>query len=420
MKNMLRKLNTEKKYWLVMEPYVFIFKGENEYTLYNSLSFDILNIDAKNKIITNLLDELLKIDNLYSISISEEALCNKKVVNFIDSLRNNFLGDLFSTNLFPTKPAIIPPIINIKNSIENLQKDVELQSKNTYMNFLNEISVYLNGKCSNRCENCNNYFHQTFFCSKSNLEFEKKDIDKIFSIIEEYGILRINILGGNIFLYKYLDYTLNKLNSIDIDKHIYINVKNINIESLNSLYKINNIHINLLFDLNQKINFSIFDSLPMYNEQLNFIFLVTNEKNMSKTYKIIEYYCIKNYKIIPFYNNNIDFFENFVFHSSEDIISSRLSAKNIFTKQSINHYYYGKFIITSDKKIYSDINSNFIGTINDNILDLIKNELNTNSSWFKTRNKLDICKSCSYQFICPSPSAYEQVIGKPNLCHINK
>lgn len=103
------------------------------------------------------------------------------------------------------------------------------------MNFLQELSVYINGKCNNRCKHCKNYSHQTLFCGKSKFELEKNDIDKIFSIIEEYGILKVNILGGDIFLYKYFSYILDKLENIDIYKCLYINSKNVNIKLMNRI-----------------------------------------------------------------------------------------------------------------------------------------------------------------------------------------
>jgi hypothetical protein len=30
------------------------------------------------------------------------------------------------------------------------------------------------------------------------------------------------------------------------------------------------------------------------------------------------------------------------------------------------------------------------------------------------------CASCRYQWICPSPSDYERVLGIPNLCHFRR
>lgn len=49
------------------------------------------------------------------------------------------------------------------------------------------------------------------------------------------------------------------------------------------------------------------------------------------------------------------------------------------------------------------------------ILNVICEELVQNTAW---RNIRDVkpCSDCLYQFICPSPSNYELVIGKSDLC----
>lgn len=39
-------------------------------------------------------------------------------------------------------------------------------------------------------------------------------------------------------------------------------------------------------------------------------------------------------------------------------------------------------------------------------------------SWRYTRYDVKPCNQCRFKLICPSPSGYESVIDKPNLCHI--
>ena len=65
-------------YWLTIEPYVFIFKGKDEYILYNTLSKDIITIDTgKDSSVIKLLNKLRNVDNLYSIersSLSQDCI----------------------------------------------------------------------------------------------------------------------------------------------------------------------------------------------------------------------------------------------------------------------------------------------------------------------------------------------------------
>jgi pseudo-rSAM protein len=55
--------------------------------------------------------------------------------------------------------------------------------------------------------------------------------------------------------------------------------------------------------------------------------------------------------------------------------------------------------------------------MDDDIRNLIYRELMEGKSWLRIRNQAP-CTECLYQWLCPSPSNYEIVTGKPNLCHI--
>jgi pseudo-rSAM protein len=70
--------------------------------------------------------------------------------------------------------------------------------------------------------------------------------------------------------------------------------------------------------------------------------------------------------------------------------------KNNITKTSGGNYYF-----------YSEKN---------NIILFI--EVEEGKSWLRIRNQAP-CSTCIYQWLCPPPSDYEIVIGRPNLCHIN-
>ena len=52
-----------------------------------------------------------------------------------------------------------------------------------------------------------------------------------------------------------------------------------------------------------------------------------------------------------------------------------------------------------------------------NILDIIQNELISNTEWRLVRDSQP-CDRCIYQFICPPLSNYEEAIGQTNLCHV--
>ena len=73
-----------------------------------------------------------------------------------------------------------------------------------------------------------------------------------------------------------------------------------------------------------------------------------------------------------------------------------------------------------DGVVKADMNAPAIGNIQfDNILDIIQNELISNTAWRRVRDSHP-CDSCIYQFICPPLSNYERIIGQDNLCHMKE
>jgi pseudo-rSAM protein len=72
-----------------------------------------------------------------------------------------------------------------------------------------------------------------------------------------------------------------------------------------------------------------------------------------------------------------------------------------------------------DGYVYANVNDLHLGIINDSPYSLVYREFIDGKSWLNIRKQAP-CADCIYQWLCPSPSNYETVIGKPNLCHIKQ
>ena len=58
-----------------------------------------------------------------------------------------------------------------------------------------------------------------------------------------------------------------------------------------------------------------------------------------------------------------------------------------------------------------------IGNIKDSLYDVVYREMTEGDSWFHIRDQKPCC-DCCYQWLCPSPSRYESVLNKLNLCNV--
>ena len=96
-----------------------------------------------------------------------------------------------------------------------------------------------------------------------------------------------------------------------------------------------------------------------------------------------------------------------------------LSKNEIFIRQAININDFGQLTVMPDGKVYANVNTPSLGTVDDSPYSIVYKEFTNGQSWFRLRTQAP-CENCIYQWLCPSPSNYETVIGQPNLCHLEE
>ena len=180
-----------------------------------------------------------------------------------------------------------------------------------------------------------------------------------------------------------------------------------------------NLHVIVIFPFDEKNLEQANKLTDIENFNVFWKFLVSSELEYLQTEALIERLKIQKSKIIPFYNgNNYDFFSDNIFTTLEDIDQIHLNRREIFANQYINAADFGKITVMPDGQIYANVNQAALGNINDDIRELIYNELVNGKSWLRIRDR-EPCVDCIYQWLCPSPSNYETVFGRYNLCHVN-
>lgn len=149
---------------------------------------------------------------------------------------------------------------------------------------------------------------------------------------------------------------------------------------------------------------------------LQFTLIVTSIQTYENATEIVETYGLEHAELIPaFKGDNRSFFEENLYMDVEELAEIALSKRDIFIRQTLNIADFGKLYIEPDGKVYANLNDKSIGMIDDSPHDLVYRELTEGNAWLHIRNE-EPCQECVYQWLCPSPSNYERVIGKPNLC----
>ena len=407
-----------KKYWLYLEPFTFIFTLKEEVLIYNSVSFvgrRFKNSNKLKKIISWLHDGA----NMYCLELTEEDIKAKEVKEFVNFIRKSFSGDLISSSEFK-KPAIFLPVLSIHYDKERITNFRDIGDQ--ILKLLSEVSIYVGGNNPSSSLSNIDVYKQFNYCKKTDskfLSFEK--IKKMINSLNDTGVQQINILGGNVFTYPDLNLLIDVLSSYSYFKCIYSTYKDLpeNLE-LYPYIKDSQLLLRVLIDFPLDIQLldKTINSLVEAGVRFECLFAVTSIKEYKKAENIVNKYKLQQFEIKPvFTGENIDFFQEYVYLSKNDILKTQTDRRNIFINQSLNLFYFGKINILENGKVYSDLNKPAIGGIDTPIIDLLYHEMTKSVSWLRVR-KQKPCSNCVYQWLCPTPSAYEQVIGKPNLCTV--
>lgn len=406
----------QKSYWFALKSHVYVEFKKNEILLYNTHTGNYLETELIGAI--TLISQMYEPENLGVAFLTKEILSDVGIRSFVLNVLEKQMGDLIDIERLPNKPVRLVPILNLQKDIDKLEKrgeDSILIGKDT-KNYLLELNIFLNDICTLACSHCNEYYKQMHSCTSndSKQELAIEEIENLFRQIQYSSIGKINILGGNIFKYQHIIKLQKVLESFKEIIHCYFHYRNYKANVLSDFLQIDLI-VSFPFEEN-----TFRDVWHRINKEKTIIhFIVEDESHYRVVEQLIEKYNVEKYDIKPFYTGeNNTFFQENIFLEKEDIFFKRLSMREIFRNQKLNSNFFGLLFILPDGTVKANMNTQTIGNIRENsVLNLIYKEMLDNTAWRQIRNSAP-CDSCIYQFICPPPSNYETLIGKPNLCHI--
>lgn len=375
-------------YWFKIEPYVHVSMTDNCVLLYNTL--DGVFIETDKIEVVKLLKETLQKESCGVVLLTSERYQQQDINNFIIELREKYMGDVIEVDLSKGKPVQILPYFNLSET-QDLLKKHNFTSGNKILRFLSEINIHVDNRTH---------------------------ITDLISYLQSLPVSStINIVGDleNVVNYKML---LSFLEQLPSSKNVISSYTNV---------------ISLQPDFENDFSYSISVRFPvdmpkwnhsrqlLLNQTLPFeyIFEVSSSDDCQQANRLAEKFDVEKYQLKPIYTGeNIFFFKEKVFLSKEDILSTAMSINDFFANQSLNIYDFGKISIMPNGEIYANVNHPALGNIKTHsIYDIISNELEEGRSWLRIRNQVP-CSTCIYQWHCPSPSDYEIVLGRPNLCHV--
>ncbi len=394
---------------ICLSPTTFISTSSKEVLFYDSESGVYVKYPL-DKAVEKFVHLLHDSDNMYSIC--EEAIPNKmSVQKLIQELQSQFLVDYIEYG--KTMPFVVPPFLKCHEQL--WEKDYP---KSVDSNLFSDIYFYLNGTCGGKCPDCKKKTFQMIHCTKDDgilgLEDVKRTIEEVLSY---YQPITIHLCGGDIGQYPPLRSLAIFLGKVGLRPQVHMSYLNWNNRICNLLDVCNPIYIFTVdFPVENKTIEGIINRCKLSDDIMEFV--VTSDEDVDLAESLIEDGRLENAIITPYYTgNNLAFFKQQVFMEEEEILTSVPSKQLIFQRMIFNVNNIGKLFIRSNGFCYANLNKHHIGTIGQPLSAIAEKEWLLGKSWRDIR-KYKPCSSCIYQYLCPSPSNYEYVIGK-TACALN-
>lgn len=418
------KEKKEKAFWFTIEHYVHISLKKNSLLLYNTLTGETLEV-ANQPAVVRLVKRMSGGNNMMVTKLTARDLSDQAVARFVNDTRGYFMSEIFEAVPGSRKPVQLQPEVKIHRDVKHLTSFAERSVGEDMMKYLDEISFYINNRCSLDCSHCRDA-HKQFPCCTAGKREKNLDADNIIKLLEAAKtclLSKVNIMGGNIFSYSQLPKLVDYLKSTQLDADFFIHYKNLpaNDKPL-ELVTSEHFSINLLVpapidenSLKQAIH-----TLRQKNIDFTVSFIVESEDHFGEADAVAQKLEIQHPRFHPFYNgDNKEFFETNVYADKEEITGSGVTMKEIRARSALNPLRFGKITVLSSGKIYASLNRPALGTLGtDSLHDVIYCEMEKGKTWRRTRKNVSPCKSCTFQYLCPPLSAYEEVLKRNNLCHL--
>jgi pseudo-rSAM protein len=402
----------EKKQWLCLENWVYAAIRPEQLMLYNTRTGQYMISEEQQHLA--IVAKMHERQNLGVILFEAAWADNASVLQFIDEAVEKNIFSLEDFQEGQLKPIRLMPVLNIQKDVERLKGESDRSIGETSLHYLTEMSLYVNESCSLDCKHCGQSQKQ-FMCCGKNKDTSALDasiLTKIATQIKYAPILKLNIMGGDIFSYPLLDKIMELFDDKKEQIHFWSHYKN-----FDNQHNDGNWNIIVDFPVDEQILLRCVATNTKETAQYHYHFIVQSEDEVNLVEKMANNFDIQNFEMHPYYNGaNIDFFKVGVFLNEEDILGNTVSQRRIFCNQALNSNFFGGLTVLSNGDVAANLNTPILGNIaTTSLLELITKELKQNTAWRKTKNEQP-CNECLFQYLCPPISNYEMIFKRQNLC----
>lgn len=391
------------KSWIQLFPDTFLWIKANKGLLYNARNKKSYAFHP-DKQIKSWCSQLLDPDNLYCTLADLDI--GQKQLEWIGAIEKMGFGRIIAEENSEHRPVSLPPILYMEKKLNTDSSD----ANENLLTYLHEIVFYVGG---NETEHPD-YYKQLYYPVYAEQCLSAAEMIEYINKSEGYNLHTLSFIGMECLSPDEMKRVIERLSAFQQKKVLVTTIGSLDFHI--SLIKQNpNAGFRLTIVCNSISEYitGLQKAGPL--NRVKYILLVKSDADCMET----EAANLPDHvTLYPVYTgNNLQFFEENIFMTENDLRETEWNKREIFRNQTLNSNFFGKLIVMPDKKVYADANNPPLGSVSDSVYESIFKAMTENRAWMKIRNHAP-CTTCVYQWMCPPPSNYEAVLEKPNLCCI--
>lgn len=380
---------------------VFLWLKGNEALFYDSSSFERLCLKGPlTPSIVSFCESLIDSFNLRAVQLSGNAEVERLVRNLI----SKGLGIIVDKDSLMFS---LPPDATMTNDIEDIKVESrkDFASKQDLTSFLRRITFYMGGESVK-----NNAYLQYPYPIDSPKALDLGDVmGMIHRTCPVFPNIKYDIIISDPLQEGLIDF-LNKMLGLPIRFHLLLR------ESNEAIIK------HLLekeFEVEAIIDTTVSDPLTTIpRDGVEYAMMIRSKEDIGLfTYLQSQCPSISAFAIAE---DNLEFFKENVFLTKEEISRLDMTRREIHIRQKVNPNFWGTLYVFPNGDVYpsSFLNqTEKLGSIQDNVVDMVTKEYYENHAWRKNRRD-GACEECVLQWLCPSPTIYERIFGISQECEL--
>ena len=398
-------------YWFYLSPKVYVTSKENIF-LYHTESGARLEVTERH--LKDLLQAVYEPKNLGVVEFPQELWKQEGTHALIEQMLSLHMAGLIPIDREQGKPINFLPILNLQKDVDKAVSIGELSLVvDDLLSYLSRLTL-----CLGSGRLCPSYLSRVW----REQEAHWMAPSLLYSLLEQARHSRLKQVGlyaDSLFLHPQMQEILGLLESYEYDYQLWMSAKHYlqhqgRIETcLRSMKR--SYHLSLLASATELEDLARMSEVDA--QLTSWHFLIEDEAQYARVEQFAERWGIVQSELVPIYTgDNLPFFEEYIYLSEDDIFSEPIEMRRIFCNQKLNSNDFGALTVLPIGECRVSMNTPALGNLlQSSLLEILYKELTTNTAWRKTRNS-GKCQKCFFQYLCPPPSSYEQVIGREDLC----